>query len=243
MLAIKRLASRGGGSKVPPTMNVLDSFRLDNKIALVTGSGGGMGAAIAAALAQAGATVATHARRRPTAVVEAIEQAGGKAAAFGADLSSDTAPEELFAQVKAKFGRVDILVNNAGTILREDAERISLEEWQLVMQINLTAVFQLSQLAGSDMMLRNNPERLSISLLCSVFKVASGLPHMLRARVELLKSQRLWPTNGLARAFRSMRSLLATSPLRILRTCAPTRFAAGRSSNVFPQGAGAKRTT
>src|ERR1035437_885911 len=140
--------------------NILDCFRLDNKIALVTGSAGGIGAAIATALAQAGATVAAHGRRPPADIVAAIESAGGKASAFAADLSDTSAPDALFAQVLAKFGRVDILVNNAGIILREDAVNVPLADWQKVIQINETAVFQLSQLAGRDMMKRNAPGKI-----------------------------------------------------------------------------------
>jgi 2-dehydro-3-deoxy-D-gluconate 5-dehydrogenase len=141
-------------------MNILDSFRLDNKIALVTGSAGGIGAAIATALAQAGATVAAHGRGAPADIVAAIESAGGKAAAFSADLSDAAAAETLFAQVIAKFGRVDILVNNAGIILRENAVDVPLGDWQKVLQINLTAGFQLSQLAGRDMISRSAPGKI-----------------------------------------------------------------------------------
>jgi 2-deoxy-D-gluconate 3-dehydrogenase len=148
--------------------NILDTFRLDNKIALVTGSAGGMGAAIAIALAEAGATVATHDIRPPAETVSTIEAAGGKAAAFSADLSDTAAPEKLFAEVLAKFGRVDILVNNAGIILREDAVNVPLADWLKVIQINETAVFQLSQLAGRDMMKRNAPGKIiSIASLLS----------------------------------------------------------------------------
>ena len=140
--------------------NILDSFRLDNKIALVTGSAGGMGAAIAIALAQAGAVIATHDIKPPADTVATIESAGGKSAAFAADLSDTAAPDALFAQVLAKFGRVDILVNNAGIILREDAVNVPLADWQKVIQINETAVFQLCQLAGRDMMSRNAPGKI-----------------------------------------------------------------------------------
>src|ERR1017187_1451237 len=116
--------------------NILDSFRLDNKIALVTGSAGGIGSAIAIALAQAGATVATHYHRHPNDTVAVIEAAGGKAVAFSADLSDTAAPDALFAEVLAKFGRVDILVNNAGIILREDAVNVPLADWLKVIKIN-----------------------------------------------------------------------------------------------------------
>src|SRR5947209_16093005 len=132
--------------------NILDSFRVDNKIALVTGSASGLGAAIAIALAQAGATVACHGNRR--AATETATTIGRDAAAFRADLSSKRGAEDLFSQVKDRFGRVDILINNAGTILRANAEEVTLEDWQLVLQVNLTSVFQLSQLAARDMIPR-----------------------------------------------------------------------------------------
>src|ERR1700758_5414038 len=132
--------------------NILDSFRLDNKVALVTGSASGLGAAVAIALAQAGAQVASHGNRR--AATETAATIGGNAAAFRADLSSTTGAEDLFSQVKEKFGRVDILVNNAGTILRAAAEEVTLADWQLVLQVNLTSIFQLSQLAARDMIPR-----------------------------------------------------------------------------------------
>jgi 2-dehydro-3-deoxy-D-gluconate 5-dehydrogenase len=140
--------------------NILDSFRLDNKIALVTGSAGGMGAAIATALAEAGATVATHDRKPPKETVETIEHEGGHAANFKADLSDPQGAERLFQQVIDKFGRIDILVNNAGMILREDAVNVPLDDWQTVLQVNLTSVFQLSQLAGRDMISRGAPGKI-----------------------------------------------------------------------------------
>jgi 2-deoxy-D-gluconate 3-dehydrogenase len=138
--------------------NILDLFRLDNKVALVTGSASGLGAAIATALAQAGASVACHGNRRPAA--ETAAAIGPGAAAFRADLSATTGAEDLFTQVKEKFGRVDILVNNAGTIIRHPAEEFPLEDWQQVLQVNLTSVFQLSQLAARDMIARNAPGKI-----------------------------------------------------------------------------------
>jgi len=131
---------------------VLDSFRLDGKIALVTGSASGLGSAIAVALAQAGAIVACHGNRRPAAGT--AEMIGCSAVAFRADLSSTSGPEELFQQVHETLGRVDILVNNAGTIHRDAAESTSLESWQQVIQVNLTSAFQLAQLTGRDIISR-----------------------------------------------------------------------------------------
>ncbi|GGG73371.1 glucose 1-dehydrogenase [Edaphobacter dinghuensis] len=141
--------------------NALDLFRLDNKVALITGAASGLGAAIATALSQAGATVAVHGNRRPADdTAAAINAASGRAEAFQADLSSTAGAETLFHQVKQKLGRVDILVNNAGTIHRNAAEDTLLEDWQQVLQVNLTSVFQLSQLAARDMISRNAPGKI-----------------------------------------------------------------------------------
>ncbi|HEY1743274.1 MAG TPA: glucose 1-dehydrogenase [Granulicella sp.] len=136
-----------------PAPTILDLFRLDGKVALVTGAASGLGAAIATALAQAGAEVAVHGNRRPA--TETAATIGAKAAAFQADLSSTTGAESLFRAVKERFGRVDILINNAGTIHRNAAEDTLLEDWQQVLQVNLTSVFQLSQFVGRDIISRS----------------------------------------------------------------------------------------
>lgn len=154
-----------------PSTSILDSFRLDNKVALVTGSASGLGAAIATALAQAGATVACHGNRRPA--TETAESIGPKAAAFRADLSSTTGAEDLFTQVKERFGRVDILINNAGTILRAAAEDVTLEDWQQVLQVNLTSVFQLSQLVARDIIPRHQPGQASTGKIVNIASLLS----------------------------------------------------------------------
>jgi 2-deoxy-D-gluconate 3-dehydrogenase len=139
-------------------MNIPESFRLDGKVALVTGAATGIGAAIATGLAQAGAAVACHGNRR--AATQTAAAIGGNAAAFQADLSSPSGPQHLFSEVTAKLGRVDILINNAGMIHREVAEKYPLEMWQEVLQVNLTSVFQLSQLVGNNMLERNSPGKI-----------------------------------------------------------------------------------
>ena len=130
----------------------LDRFRLDGKVALVTGSATGLGAAMATALAEAGAQVALHGNSRPA--TELAERLGDPAAAFVADLSQRDGPEQLMKAVLAKFGRIDVLINNAGTIHRDSAENVKLEDWERVLQVNLTSVFQLAQLAARDMIAR-----------------------------------------------------------------------------------------
>jgi 2-deoxy-D-gluconate 3-dehydrogenase len=139
-------------SPAPGPLSPSKLFSLENKVALVTGAAGGLGAAMARALAAAGATVAVHGNRRPADDVAAA--LGATSASFTADLSRIDGAELLFSQVKARFGRVDVLVNNAGTIHREQATEVSLEDWQQVLQVNLTSSFQLAQLAAKDMLQR-----------------------------------------------------------------------------------------
>ncbi len=134
------------------TRNILELFRLDGKVALVTGAASGLGAAIAIALAQAGAQVAVHGNRRPAD--ETAATIGANAFAFQSDLSTTTGAETLFNAVHQHFGHIDILINNAGTISRAPAEDTTLEDWQTVLQVNLTSVFQLSQLVARDIFRR-----------------------------------------------------------------------------------------
>jgi 2-deoxy-D-gluconate 3-dehydrogenase len=123
------------------------------------------------ALAQAGASVACHGNRRAaTATAEGI---GGDAAAFQADLGSKDGAEKLFSEVKARFGRVDVLVNNAGTILRAAAEEVTLEDWEQVIQVNLTSVFQLSQLAARDMIPRGGAVGKSVGKIVNIASLLS----------------------------------------------------------------------
>ena len=135
---------------------VFDLFRLNGKVALVTGAASGLGASIAIALSEAGASVAVHGNRRPaTETALSIMKAGGISTAFQADLSDPTGAEHLFSAVRHHFGQVDILINNAGTIHRDAAVDTSLESWQQVLQVNLTSVFQLSQLFARDVFSRH----------------------------------------------------------------------------------------
>jgi 2-deoxy-D-gluconate 3-dehydrogenase len=143
-------------------------FRLDGRTALVTGAATGLGAAIAMALADAGASVACHGNRRPaTATAEKIHHSGGSAESFSADLSREEGPDRLFRDVSAAMGAPDILVNNAGTIHREAAEDYSPEDWMRVVQVNLTSAFRLCQLAGREMLARRRGKIVNIASLLS----------------------------------------------------------------------------
>jgi len=133
----------------------LEAFQLNGKIALVTGSRRGIGAAIAIALAQAGADVACHGRTPdPGPVCGEIRALGHRTAYFDADLTDFRACSALFESVVSEFGRVDILVNNAGAIRRAPAVEYSIEHWNEMLAAHLSAAFRLSQLAGQHMMTR-----------------------------------------------------------------------------------------
>jgi 2-deoxy-D-gluconate 3-dehydrogenase len=147
-------------------MGVLERFRLDGKVALVTGSASGLGAAIAVALAEAGASVACHGNRRAAKETsEKIGAMGRVSESFAADLSETDGAERLYEAVVAKMGAVDILVNNAGMITRDAAEDYDAAAWAMVLQVNLTSVFRLCQLAGKGMLERRSGKIVNIASL------------------------------------------------------------------------------
>ncbi|MGC2618542.1 MAG: glucose 1-dehydrogenase [Acidobacteriaceae bacterium] len=145
-----------------------DRFRLDGKTALVTGAASGLGAAIAVAFAEAGASVACHGNRRPADdTAQHIRELGHPAQSFAADLSHPDGADRLFADVSAAMGAPHILVNNAGTIHRAAAEDHSIDAWSQVLQVNLTSAFRLCQLAGRAMLDRQSGKIINIASMMS----------------------------------------------------------------------------
>jgi 2-deoxy-D-gluconate 3-dehydrogenase len=149
-------------------MTVLDSFKLNDKVALVTGASTGLGRAIAIGLAQAGADVACHGNTHaPDTTCETINAMGRESLALTGDLSVHETPGQLIQNTIAHFGQLDILVNNAGTIRRAPATAYSEEDWATVIEVNLSSVFRLSQLAGRHMIERGRGKILNLASLLS----------------------------------------------------------------------------
>ena len=131
---------------------ITDQFKLEGRAALVTGAATGLGAAIAIALAEAGAQVACHGNTRsPESTCDRINSSGGVAHAFSGDLTEPATAKRLFDQTLERFDRVDILINNAGTIRRAPAVDYSDDDWAAVIEVNLSSVFRLCKLAGRHM--------------------------------------------------------------------------------------------
>ena len=128
-----------------PVATVLNSFRLDGKVALVTGASRGLGAGMAEALAQAGADVILVARGDTSATAKLVETAGRKAWSFSADQASRAAMDKLAAALGAELPVPDILVNNGGTIRRGAFADFTDADWDEVMEVNLNSIFRLSQ--------------------------------------------------------------------------------------------------
>ena len=132
--------------------SVLEKFKLDGHIALVTGAATGLGAEIAIALAEAGAHVACHGNTRSAdETCDRIKAFGGVAHSITGDLSKPQTSQQLIEKTLNHFGRIDILVNNAGTIRRAPAVNYSEDDWATVLEINLSSVFRLCQLTGKHM--------------------------------------------------------------------------------------------
>jgi 2-deoxy-D-gluconate 3-dehydrogenase len=143
---------------------ILERFSLKGKTALVTGSSRGLGSGIAMALAEAGASVAIHgARTVPEATQQMLSKVGANQFAVVGDVSDASVCSQLIEQVVHHFGAIDILVNNAGTIRRTPAVEHSDEDWQAVIDTNLTSVFRLTKHAGKHMLAQGSGKVINIA--------------------------------------------------------------------------------
>ena len=153
---------------------VLDSFRLDGKNALVTGSSRGLGAAIAMALAEAGANVGLHGKSAgEEASCAGIRKLGRRSFYLAGDVADPKVCSTLISKTIDEFGTIDILVNNAGMIRRAPVAEYPLADWDALIAVHLRAVFQLSQLAGQHMLKRGTGGK--ILNIASVLSFQGGI--------------------------------------------------------------------
>jgi NAD(P)-dependent dehydrogenase (short-subunit alcohol dehydrogenase family) len=121
--------------------------RLENKIALVTGAGSGLGRAITLEFARQGAHVFASDRNEKSVIetVEEVGKEGGEATALRSDVSDKEDIANLLSTIKSASGKLHVLVNNAGITQREDFRNITDEQWQEILDVNLTAAMRLSR--------------------------------------------------------------------------------------------------
>jgi 2-deoxy-D-gluconate 3-dehydrogenase len=180
---------------------VLDSFNLSGKNALVTGSQKGLGAAMAIALAEAGANVAVHGRSAdPQKTAEAVREKGVKAISLRGDIADPKFCEEITEKTIRDLGSIDILVNNAGIIRRAPAAEYSSKDWNDVIEVNLNSMFRLCQVVGRHMLKQRSGKIINIASVLS-FQGGVFVPAYAAAKggvVQLTKAlANEWASHGI----------------------------------------------
>ena len=150
------------------------NFRVDNKLALVTGSSRGIGMAIAVALADSGADIigVSSKLEAGSAVEKAVEARGRKFYAYQADLTDRKSLYSFIEKVKSEHPVIDILINNAGHIMRKPAAEHPDEYWDTVIQTNLDAPFILTRELGKEMVAKGSGK---IVFTCSLLSFQGGI--------------------------------------------------------------------
>ncbi|MGB3483596.1 MAG: SDR family oxidoreductase [Mycobacterium sp.] len=155
-------------------MSVLDSFRLDDKVVIVTGASSGLGVAFAQAFAEAGADLALGARRveKLSDTAALVSAAGRRVIAVGTDVSDPAACQALVDATVAEFGRVDVLINNAGIGTAVPATRETPDEFRNVVDVNLHGSYWMAQACGRVM----QPGSAVINIASILGITTAGLP-------------------------------------------------------------------
>jgi len=155
-------------------MTVTDLFRLDDKVAIVTGASSGLGVAFAQALAEAGADVVLGARRvdRLEDTAALVRDAGRRVLAVGTDVADPAQCQALVDAAMAEFGRVDVLVNNAGVGTAVPATRERPEQFRQVIDVNLNGAYWMAQACGRVM----EPGSSIVNISSVLGQTTAGLP-------------------------------------------------------------------
>ncbi|MGH7266342.1 MAG: SDR family NAD(P)-dependent oxidoreductase [Candidatus Rokuibacteriota bacterium] len=154
-------------------------FDLTGRVAVVTGGNGGIGLGMARGLAQAGAAVLVAGRdeAKSAAAVKELEAQGAKAAATTVDVRREASCRAMIQTAVDRFGRLDILVNNAGTNIRRQPQEYSLEEYQTVLETNLTSAFMCCQAVYPAMVRAGGGKIVNIGSMMSIFGASFTAPY------------------------------------------------------------------
>lgn len=150
-------------------------FDLTGQVAAITGGNGGIGLAMAEALAEAGASILVIGRNaeKNAKAVEVLKAHGVEAASTLADVTGEAECAKAIAVAKDHFRRLDILINNAGTNIRKPPEKLTLAEWQTVITTNLTSAFICSN-AAYPLLAENGGKIINIGSMLSIFGSSFG---------------------------------------------------------------------
>jgi gluconate 5-dehydrogenase len=181
-------------------MNPVDAFRLDGKVALVSGGGGAIGSAIAAGLGAAGArvVVADIDQKLADAAAAKVNEAGAECLALAADITNEAEADRIVAAAVARFGRIDIVVNavggGAGKVLF-DAQDYPRDAWDWIMELNLRSTLVATQAAVRAMIRAGSGGRVvNISSVRAQLGINSGYSAYVAAKGAISSLTRQWAT-------------------------------------------------
>ncbi|TBL75661.1 SDR family NAD(P)-dependent oxidoreductase [Paenibacillus thalictri] len=151
-------------------MHVIDAFRLNGQVSIVTGAAMGLGKAIARALAQAGSTVVIADVQLDVAqqTADELEKEGIKAIAVEVDVTNPEQIDRMVETVLNKFGKIDVLFNNAGISMHVKAEDMSNDDWMKIMNVNVNSVFLVSKAVGKVMIRQHKGSIINISSMSGI---------------------------------------------------------------------------
>jgi NAD(P)-dependent dehydrogenase (short-subunit alcohol dehydrogenase family) len=183
------LREGAGSQDSTVTMNVKQLFDLTGRVAIVTGGSIGLGRQMAEGLAEMGADVVLCARKKERChqAAEELQQLGVKAIALGCDVKNPDSIQEMVEATLSQFGRIDVLINNAGISWGAPVEEMRLEDWNKVIETNLTGTFLCAQAVGKVMIRQsrgeNSASRNSAGKIINIASVAGlgGAPAELPA--------------------------------------------------------------